>query len=146
MEETGSEEVLPVPGGRVVLLVEDDPQIRDLAHRILEQDGYEVLGAENGMAALALWEDHRERIDLVVTDVVMPQMSGQALVDRLRTLRPELLALFMSGYTDEAVALHDTPERRDPFLGKPFSAESLSAMVRDLLSGATVGDTSAAGL
>jgi len=117
----------------VVLLVEDDASVRDLARRVLVQDRYEVLEAEDGIAALKLWDVHHDRIDLVVTDVVMPRMSGRALVDRLRTLRPGLPALFMSGYTGDAVALHGITEGRDPFLGKPFSTESFSAKVRDLL-------------
>ncbi len=125
--------------GCVILLVEDDSAVRDLALRILSQDGHEVLEAEDGTAALLLWDQHGDRVDLVVTDVVMPKMSGRALVDRLRVFRPELPALFMSGYTDDAVALHGITEGRDPFLGKPFSSEALSAKVRDLLSEGVAG-------
>ena len=137
IEEEVTSPSAPTPAHRdsVVLLVEDDPSVRDLARRVLLQDRYEVLEAEDGIAALKLWDVHHDRVDLVVTDVVMPQMSGRALVDRLRTLRPELPALFMSGYTDDAVALHGIAEGRDPFLGKPFSTESFSAKVRNLLGG-----------
>lgn len=133
----------PRPGrpGGVILLVEDDVPVLELARRVLEQEGHEILAAPDGMAALALWEDHRDRIDLVVTDVVMPQMSGRALVDRLRTQRPRLPALFMSGYTDDGIGMHRGAETRDPFLGKPFTAEALTAEVRHLLSDLTLSGT-----
>jgi signal transduction histidine kinase/CheY-like chemotaxis protein len=120
--------------GRVVLLVEDDPAVRDLALGTLREDGHEVLEAEDGRAALLLWEQHADRVDLVVTDVMLPRMSGRALVDRLRLFRPELPALFLSGYTSDAAALHGITEGRDPFVGKPFSPEALSGKVLDLLS------------
>lgn len=128
----------PQPQRSVVLIVEDDRPVRELAIRVLQQEGYDVLEAADGMAALALWESHRDRVDLVVTDVVMPQMSGRALIDRLRTQRPELPALFMSGYTDDTAALQGIADGRDPFLGKPFSGEALSAKVRELVSGTAV--------
>ncbi len=137
---TSPEESLPegetteVPDrGSTVLVVEDDGAIRDFARRVLTADGHEVLVAENGIEALRLWEHRHKEVDLVVTDVVMPWMSGRALVDRLRTTRPGLPVLFVSGYTGETGADRGTSHDRDPMLDKPFSAEALSKRVVELL-------------
>ncbi len=119
-----------------VLIVEDDGAIRDFARRVLTADGYEVLVAENGIEALRLWDQRHEEVDLVVTDVVMPWMSGRALVDRLRATRPDLPVLFVSGYTGdsgETGSGSGAPHERDPILDKPFPAEVLSSRVQDLL-------------
>lgn len=126
---------------RLVLLIEDDATVRDLARGVLEEEGHEVLEARTGRHALALWAEHGERVDLVVSDVMMPRMSGRALVDRLRTTRPKLPALFLSGYTDDTAALQGITEGRDPFLGKPISSERLSSKVEGLLAGLTTGPT-----
>ncbi|MCC7386947.1 MAG: PAS domain S-box protein [Deltaproteobacteria bacterium] len=123
-----------VKGHECVLVVEDDDMVRRLTERILKNAGYHVLAAAGGDEAFRLCEGRKARVDLVVTDVVMPHMSGAELVERLRRMNPALKALFMSGYTDEAVAPHAI--QAGPLLTKPFSAADLSAHVRRALDGA----------
>ena len=113
-----------------VLLAEDEQLVRDLAVSVLERGGFEVRAAANGLDALALFEQHAEAIDVVVTDMVMPEMGGLDLARRVREQRPDTPIVYMSGYTDEAPAaeLHADPSS---FLQKPFSAETLASAVRD---------------
>lgn len=119
---------LPVgyhPGrANTILVVEDEASVRALARRVLERSGYAVLDAENGRAALRMFLDHAESIDLVVTDVVMPEMDGRHLVERLRTERPDLAVMYMSGYTEDEVVRRGVA-KGDPFLGKPFTPADL---------------------
>lgn len=126
----------PVPRGtETVLLVEDEPTVLKLASSLLRKLGYKVLEASNGQEALALVKEEcaGREIDLVMTDVVMPEMGGMALTNRLRVLRPEIKVLFTSGYTDEAVLIHKFISGDVPFLQKPFTAESLARKVREVL-------------
>jgi PAS domain S-box-containing protein len=138
-ESTGDRSALeesPRGSSRTVLVVEDDGAIRDFARRVLTADGHDVIVAENGIEALRLWDRRHDEVDLVVTDVVMPWMSGRALVDRLRATRPDLPVLFVSGYTGDAAESGPRPGAaagRDPILDKPFPAEALSRRVQDLL-------------
>jgi PAS domain S-box-containing protein len=120
-------------GKETVLLVEDEEAVRRLACRALQAQGYQVLEAGDGVAALEVCQRNLRSIDLVVTDVVMPQLSGVDLVQRLRTVRPLLKVLYMSGYTDSTVVRHGLEESEADFLQKPFTPDVLTRMVRDLL-------------
>lgn len=123
-------------GTETVLVVEDEPAVRKLAARIISGAGYRVLQAANGGEALLLCEQHVGDIHLLVTDVVMPGMSGRQLADRLATLRPELRALYMSGYTENAVVHHGVLEAGIQFIGKPLQKSELLDKIRSLLDSA----------
>jgi two-component system, cell cycle sensor histidine kinase and response regulator CckA len=121
-------------GGETVLLVEDDPSVQDLALRLLRQQGYTVLEAANGVAALHVAQEHGgEKIHLLLTDVVMPQMGGKELADQLKIFRPDVKVLYTSGYTDDAIVHHGVLEPGTHFLQKPFSLKTLSHKVREVL-------------
>ncbi len=124
----------PVGGGETLLLVEDNDELRNATQGILEALGYRVATAANGIEALAVVERLDGRIDLVICDVVMPGMSGQEMVERLRTRRPEIRVIFMSGYTDNVVLRHGILEGEYEFLEKPFSADRLAAKIRGVLA------------
>jgi PAS domain S-box-containing protein len=126
----------PLPrGSETVLVVEDDGVLRGLACRILGGCGYQVLEAANGAEAVRLAGAHAGRIDLVVTDVVMPSMGGRETADQVVGLHPEAKVLFVSGYTDDAVVRHGVLEDEMPFLQKPFRPAALAGKVRELLDG-----------
>ncbi len=120
-------------GSETILLVEDDKGVRKVASRILCKGGYKVLEAESGGDALLIVEQHDGPIALILTDVVMPRMSGKQLADRLATVRPDMAVLFMSGYTANAIAHHGVLEVGIPFVEKPFSEETLLKKVREVL-------------
>jgi CheY-like chemotaxis protein len=121
-------------GKETVLLVEDEAPVRGLAVRVLRNQGYRVLEAANGEEALSVAGEHAgEKIHLLLTDVVMPQMGGKELADRLKALRPEIKVVFTSGYTDEAIVRHGVLEPGTDFLQKPFSPASLAQKVREVL-------------
>jgi signal transduction histidine kinase/CheY-like chemotaxis protein len=115
-----------------VLLVEDEEAVRRLARRVLEGVGYEVLEAAHGAEALALFQKH-SGIDLVVTDVIMPGMSGQELSARIRQLNPAQQILYVSGYTDDTILQHGNFLPNTSFLQKPFSPSALVARVQELV-------------
>jgi PAS domain S-box-containing protein len=123
-------------GQETILLVEDDEMVRGIARAILRQAGYKVLEAADGESAMETCRLHEGTIHLVLTDVVMPRMSGRVVADRLRELRPDLSVLFMSGYTEEAVVHHGVLNAGVNFIEKPFTPESLTSKVRQVL-GAT---------
>jgi len=120
-------------GDETILLVEDEEQVRNLSKEILEGYGYSVLAAPDGSAGLSLGKEFPGRIDLVLTDVIMPQMGGKELVDQLKSVRPESKILFMSGFTDDAIIHHGVSDDGVFFLQKPFSTECLAAKVREVL-------------
>ncbi|MFH1739616.1 MAG: response regulator [bacterium] len=115
------------------MVVEDEQTVRTLICRSLKRVGYTVLEAANGGEALLTCEQHEGPIDLIVTDVVMPHMSGGRLVKRLSTLRPEIKVLYMSGYTDDAIVHHGVLESGTPFLQKPFTPQTVAQKVREVL-------------
>jgi len=120
-------------GSETVLIAEDDDALRDLAFKVLKQHGYTVLEASNGEEALVVSEQHEEAIHLMVTDVVMPGMSGRELAERLQSLRPEIKVLYMSGYTDNAIVHHGVLRPGVNFIEKPFTPENLARKVRNVL-------------
>jgi len=120
-------------GGERVLVVEDEPALRALAKAVLERYGYRVEVVGSGEEALRLVEEGGFRPDLVVTDVVLPGMSGARLADQLKERMPGVRLLFMSGYTDDSVVRHGILEGHVPFLQKPFSVRDLLEKVRDVL-------------
>ncbi|HEX2871789.1 MAG TPA: ATP-binding protein [Polyangiaceae bacterium] len=128
--------VQPAPtqrGTETILLVEDEAQVRAIVKRTLERGGYAVLSASNPEEALRLCETSLLQIDLLLTDVVMPQMNGRELAERIRVLRPTIKTLFMSGYTDDAILRHGVLDEGVPFLQKPVTPGNLTRKVRETL-------------
>lgn len=123
----------PVRGTETVLVVEDADLLRDLACRILRSHGYQVLQARNGCEALTICEQQNGRIHLVLTDLVMPEMSGRQLAEHLRNSRPDIKVLLMSGYTDDSVVRRGILEADTDFIQKPFSPPALCSKVREIL-------------
>jgi PAS domain S-box-containing protein len=121
-------------GTETVLLVEDDSMVRRLAKKILERHGYKVIDQDSGGRALVYVEKGEDAIDLLLTDVVMPGMSGKELHERLKEKQPDLKALFMSGYTEDIIAHHGVLEKGTELLDKPFNIESLTRKVREVLN------------
>ncbi|MFO8089949.1 MAG: PAS domain-containing protein [Desulfatiglandaceae bacterium] len=120
-------------GSETILLVEDDQSLRKLATRTLEKYGYTVMAAADGREALRMFEEHKDPIHLMVTDVIMPGMSGKELANFIKDMMPELKVLFMSGYTDNAIVHHGVLEKGIAFLQKPFTPERLARKVREVL-------------
>ena len=123
----------PTGGTETILLVEDEDGVRELARDILRSSGYTVLEGRNGAEGLLLGERHQGALDLLLTDVVMPRMSGRELAERMVSLRPELSVLYMSGYTDDAVIRHGVLGSDTAFLQKPFTPAALVQRVRETL-------------
>ena len=115
--------------GATVLVVEDDPGVRKMAEEVLIADGYQVLAAENGRDALELCEHHKGKIDLLLTDVVMPGISAAELVQKCVAENPEMRVVYMSGYTDETVVRRGILEKNVEFLQKPFGPDDLTRKV-----------------
>jgi hypothetical protein len=122
-------------GPETILVVEDEPAIREVARRVLESGGYSVLLASDGHDALTRAEQHDATIDLLLTDVVMPNLSGKDLADQLKQIRPTTKVIFMSGYADHAFRCGTEANARIEMLEKPFSGPSLLAKVRSVLDG-----------
>jgi DNA-binding NtrC family response regulator len=121
------------PSRETILLVEDEAAFRDLLREGLHAKGYEVLVGENGVDALQVAEQHQGRIHLLVTDVIMPQMSGPELAQRLKEVRPEIQVLYMSGYTDDKLAELSEPDNELALIQKPFYITELAKKIRELL-------------
>ena len=126
-------------GWETVLLVEDEDAVRALAREVLRRHGYVVLEARHGVDALRVAERHPDDIHLLITDVVMPHMSGREVAARLGTVRPKMKVLFMSGYTDHAL-MHRELTPGEAFLQKPFTPEVFARKVRHVLDSRTGAD------
>ena len=126
----------PPARGETVLLVEDEDAVRGLTRRILERQGYSVLEASDSEEALELAGRHTGRIDLLVTDVVMPGLSGRELAEELDRLHPTIPVVYVSGYTDDVVVRHGVHERQVSFVQKPFKAHTLLRAVQGVLEAA----------
>ena len=136
---TGGRDASP-GGSETVLLVEDEEAVRYLARRALQRAGYRVIDARHGHDALALCRTLDAPIDILITDVVMPEMGGRDLAERLATLQPAARVIFMSGYTDDEIIRRGLMARQTSFLQKPFTAAQLLQRVRQVLDGPVVAE------
>jgi two-component system, cell cycle sensor histidine kinase and response regulator CckA len=125
----------PVRGRETILLVEDEPAVRGLVHETLRLHGYTVLEARHGIEALLTSAKYVGPIHLLLTDVVMPQMSGPEVAEKLLTVRPGIKVLYMSGYPDHPVFDQGGVSRETGFLPKPFSPHVMAQKVREVLDG-----------
>ncbi len=125
----------PAHGTETVLVVEDEEPVRNMILDVLGLHGYTTLSATDGEDALRVARAHRGVLDLIVVDVVMPGISGDALVQRLAADRPRLRVLFISGYNDDLILQHGLLCRGGNFLQKPFSVDDLLKKVREVLRG-----------
>jgi PAS domain S-box-containing protein len=121
-----------ITGHETILLVEDEESILKATTRMLEHLGYTVLPVSNPVAALGIYKSNQEKIDMLMTDVVMPEMSGRKLAEKLREINPNIKCLYMSGYTDNIIAKHGILEEDDRLITKPFSKNKLSAKLREI--------------
>ena len=118
-----------------VLIVEDDDSLRDIARAVLERLGYKVLAARDGQQALELARSHPDTIHLVLTDVVMPKMSGREVAKEVTSVHPEAKVLYMSGYTDDSIVHHGVLDAGVHFLEKPITPATLAKKAREVLDG-----------
>jgi two-component system cell cycle sensor histidine kinase/response regulator CckA len=132
-KQAGSKSGVSHRGTETILLAEDEPALRSLVRHILTRQGYRVLDVEDGEHAIQLVESLKEPIHLLVTDVVMPGMSGRLLGERLAQKQPGIKILYLSGYTDDAIVRHGILAAETAFLQKPFSPAALAAKVREIL-------------
>jgi DNA-binding NtrC family response regulator len=116
-----------------VLLVEDEPALREMIRETLEQAGHQVLVGASPLQAEAIATSYPGPIHVMLTDVVMPEMSGRELAQRMAVLRPHTAVIYMSGYTDEAVGQHGLLDAATHFLQKPFTSERLLTLLRHVL-------------
>jgi len=123
-------------GSETVLVVEDEASVRTLAVRILIDHGYYVLEASNGSEALRIAKEYEGKLHMIVTDVIMPGMSGKTMAAQLEAMRPDIKVLYISGYTDNAIVHHGILDSNVAFLQKPFSIEGLARKVREVLDAA----------
>ncbi len=134
IESRVEESMTEVPGGtETILVVEDQATVRAMTYRILERKGYNVLEAENGEEALRVWEQHQQRIELVLTDMTMPLMNGRELVGRLSEMEPNIRVLYMSGFTHDLAMQRGDLGSGAAFIAKPFTPSELARKVREVL-------------
>ncbi len=132
-EQTSKKRTNELRGSETILLVEDDEQVRALAHVILEQNGYTVLASESGPDALKRLVSHDSPAHLLLTDVVLPGMNGKKLFARVAERFPNIKVLYMSGYTGEVIAHRGVLEQGIAFIQKPFTVQALTTKVREVL-------------
>lgn len=132
--EASQSDSAPARGSETILVVEDEQAVREPSCEFLRQAGYTVLEATNGREAVALMETHAGPIQLIVTDVVMPVMSGGELAEHCSRVRPETKLLFVSGYAESVVKDHRILDLRGNFLQKPFGLRALATKIREVLS------------
>ena len=125
---------LPSSGSETILLVEDDKMVRGMTEAVLKRLGYKVICADGPEEAIEIFKQAQAVIDLLITDVVMPKMNGRELHVRLKALRPDLKALFMSGYTTNVIVHHGVLDKGVHFISKPFSISKLTAKIRETLA------------
>jgi CheY-like chemotaxis protein len=147
-EKTGPEQAARPQAARAggqptILLVEDEEAVRAAAGRILVTAGYRVLVAASGAEALELFAQSPHPVELLLTDVVMPQMSGRALAEQLTAQRPDLKVAYMSGYLDDILGQHGVLPADLKFIGKPFAAPELTRLVTEVLAGAGTAPSAA---
>ena len=133
-EKKEKKPVVKLAGSETVLIVEDDGLLRNLAQNTLQRYGYKVLDAKNGEDAIRVCKEYDGRIDLMITDVVMPKIGGREAAKRLLPLYPQMKVIYMSGYTDDAIVHHGVLEPGLNFLEKPFTLEGLARKVREVLN------------
>lgn len=127
-------------GRETILIVEDEDPVRSVMRLFLEQDGYTVLDAASAIEAFRIVEKHGNKINLLITDVVMPEMNGRELVSRITEFKPDILYLFVSGYSTDDIVRHGVLHARVELLQKPFSPGVLSARVRAILDQAAAAN------
>ena len=132
-KQDGKRPDLDLRGSETILLVEDNREVRNLALAILKREGYTVLVAEDGNEALEILEHHDGPVNLLLTDVIMPEMDGKELFEQVSAICPDVKALYMSGYTDDVIAPHGVLEAGVQFIQKPFSVKFLAQKVREVL-------------
>jgi DNA-binding response OmpR family regulator len=120
-------------GSETILLTEDEDIVRHLVMKVLRAGGYTVLPARDGEEALQIGHSYEGTIHLLVTDVVMPRMSGRELVGRILPVRPQMKVLYMSGYTENAIVHHGRLDPGVNLIGKPYSFEELAVKIRSVL-------------
>jgi two-component system, cell cycle sensor histidine kinase and response regulator CckA len=124
---------IPLNRGETILLVEDDPVIREMSLMMLQHLGYSILSAGTPHEAIRIVKENSAEIHLLITDVVMPEMNGGELADRLTEIRPEIKQIFMSGYTADIIAHEGILDNGGSFLQKPFSLQDLANRIREVL-------------
>lgn len=122
-----------MPGNETILLVEDEEAVRELTVKILEMNGYSVIEAKDGAEAFEIYEESSGNIDLLITDVVMPRMSGRELAEKIKQVNPGIRVLFSSGYSDDRNMMRDRDLKTIDFINKPFTPEELGRKIRQLL-------------
>ena len=122
------------PDKKTILVVDDEPEVRKLVSAMVGQSGYSVMTADSGEHALTLYKNHKGQIDLLITDVIAPGMSGPMLADKLAEFQPDLKVLYISGYDNTHVVQKYVVEKGHALLTKPFTLEEMQTKVRELLS------------
>src|SRR5690242_11809412 len=133
---------MPGTEKRTILVVDDEAEIRKLVGAMVSQAGYTILTADSGEHALVLYKNNKGPIDLLITDVVAPGMSGPMLADKLTELQPDLKVLYISGYDNTHVVQKYVVEKGHALLAKPFTVDQIKTKVRELLSPAARGSVS----
>jgi two-component system, cell cycle sensor histidine kinase and response regulator CckA len=129
---------MPDKGLKTILVVDDEPEVRKLVGAMVTQFGHHALTADSGEHALTIFKKHGAPIDLLVTDVIAPGMSGPMLADKLSALQPDLKVLYISGYDNTHVVQKYVVEKGHALLSKPFTVEEMKSKVREMLSPAAV--------